>query len=140
MSEPLNQYRETAEETLQPIFSNEVLRCADCHHIADSHYWNGGGNQANSGYDACKTAECNCTTLYESRSIENYAIPAEYLNRLEAAAVAYANQRVVGTLKEVVCLSTNGECSLQFIVGDGISDPLGQHIAKIEAELKGEQA
>jgi hypothetical protein len=47
-------------EKLKKLFPIEASICKDCGHGEDLHYWNGGGNLANSGYDRCRHKGCEC--------------------------------------------------------------------------------
>lgn len=72
---------ESVEEILKEFegkhkqyFAILSLDCKKCSHNKDAHYWNGGENQANSGYDSCRT--CGCVD-YEMDDFEEKIIGYE---------------------------------------------------------------
>lgn len=42
------------------LFAIEATVCEKCGHSEGDHYWNGGGNPAQSGYDQCRKEGCKC--------------------------------------------------------------------------------
>jgi hypothetical protein len=56
----LNDFLEEIEDVEEDKPEEEMLICRKCGHLADSHYWNGGGRVEASGYDSCRVDGCGC--------------------------------------------------------------------------------
>ena len=62
--------REEFNNEFKKYFAILSLRCVKCNHIKDMHYWNGGGNQDEAGYDRCKAENCKCIDYDEHNDFE----------------------------------------------------------------------
>ena len=63
-------WEEDFDGKFKHYFAEESLRCKKCGHTKENHYWNGGGNQENSGYDRCKNGDCKCIDYDEVNDFE----------------------------------------------------------------------
>jgi len=58
------------DEKIKPMFAEEATICKKCGHLADSHYWNGGGDYSHAGYDTCRVDGCGCVDYDVDKDFE----------------------------------------------------------------------
>ena len=58
------------EKDHKGYFAIESFDCKKCGHTKESHWWNGGGDNACSGYDRCRVSECECIDYDEKEDFE----------------------------------------------------------------------
>lgn len=93
--------KEILEEFDKKYGYEEIEVCKKCGHSIQSHYWNGGGREEYSGYDACLIKGCDCKCLSDDYDIKKYPANQEIKDFIFQAIQKY-NQRIKEEIKSYV--------------------------------------
>lgn len=92
------------EELHKQYFAILSIDCKKCGHNKNSHYWNGGGNQAQAGYDRCRVENCKCIDYDEDSGfgevVKGYDTEYEKLLSFLQSALVSQLEEVERVVKE----------------------------------------
>ena len=104
---PKGDWEAEFERLHRQYFAILSLDCKRCGHNKDNHYWNGGGDSRNAGYDRCKAEDCKCIDYDEHADFvevskgydTKYEDLKSFISSLLSAHSTQVKEEVVGIVR-----------------------------------------